>query len=45
MKYTSYFSQILKGNGNPHLNQDMFALHMNMVHLLGCVAELIYLAG
>ncbi len=40
MKYTSYFSQVLKGNGSPHLNQDMFALYMNIVHLEGRIAEL-----
>ncbi len=40
MKYTSYFSQILKGNGSPHLSQDMFALYMNIVHLEGRIAQL-----
>ncbi len=40
MKYTSYFSQTLKGNGSPHLNQDMFALYMNIVHLEGRIAQL-----
>ncbi len=40
MKYTSYFSLMLKGNGSPHLNQDMFALYMNIVHLEGRIAQL-----
>jgi hypothetical protein len=40
MKYTSYFSQTLKGNGSPHLSQDMFALYMNIVHLEGRIAQL-----
>ncbi len=45
MKYTSYFSQVLKGNGSPHLNQDMFALYMNVVHLEGRIAQLNDLAN
>ena len=45
MKYTSYFSQALKGNGSPHLSQDMFALYMNIVHLEGRIAELNDLAN
>jgi hypothetical protein len=40
MKYTSYFSQNLKGKGCPHLNADMFALYMNVVHLEGRIAQL-----
>ena len=45
MKYTSYFSQTLKGNGSPHLKQDMFAPYMNLVHLEGHVALLNDLAN
>jgi len=45
MKYTSYFSQNLKSNGCPHLNTDMFALYMNIVHLEGRIAELNDLAN
>ena len=45
MKYTSYFSQTLKGNGSPHLSQDMFALYMNIVHLEGRIAQLNDLAN
>lgn len=45
MKYTSYFSQILKLNGCPHLSEDMFALYMNIVHLEGRIAELNDLAS
>ncbi len=45
MKYTSYFSQTLKLNGSPHLNQDMFALYMNIVHLEGHIAQLNDLAN
>lgn len=40
MKYTSYFSQILKLNGCPHLSPDMFGLYMNIVHLEGRITEL-----
>ena len=40
MQYTPHFSQTLKGNGSPHLSQDMFALYMNIAHLKGRVAEL-----
>jgi len=45
MKYTSHFSQILKGNGSPCLSQDMFALYMNIVHLEGRIAQLNDLAN
>ncbi len=45
MKYTSYFSHTLKSNGSPHLNQDMFALYMNIVHLEGRITELNDLAN
>jgi len=45
MKYTSYFSQLLKSNGCPHLSPDMFALYMNIVHLEGRIAELNDLAN
>ena len=45
MKFTSYFSQNLKSNGCPHLNADMFALYMNVVHLEGRIAELNNLAN
>jgi hypothetical protein len=45
MKYTPYFSYILKLNGSPHLSQDMFALYMNIVHLEGRIAELNDLAN
>jgi hypothetical protein len=45
MKYTPYFSYILKLNGSPHLSQDMFALYMNIVHLEGRIAQLNDLAN
>jgi len=40
MNYTSYFSQILKTSGCPHLSSDMFARYMNIVHLEGRMTEL-----
>lgn len=45
MKYASYFSQLLKLNGCPHLSPDMFALYMNIVHLEGRMTELNDLAN
>ena len=45
MKYTSYFSQILKLNDRPHLSPDMFALCMHIVHLEVRIAELKDLAN
>lgn len=45
MKYTPYFSQLLKLNGTPHLSQDMFAVYMNIVHLEGRIAQLQDLAN
>jgi hypothetical protein len=40
MKYTSYFSRLLKSQGIPHLSADAFALYMNIVHLEGRIAQL-----
>jgi hypothetical protein len=40
MTYTSYFSNVLKSSGTPHLDTDEFAKYMNVVHLEGKIAAL-----
>ncbi len=45
MKFTNYFSRILKSQGVPHLDTDAFAVYMNIVHLEGRITQLNDLAS
>ena len=40
MRYTKYFSGVLKNQGIPHLNVEQYARLMNIVSLEGRLAEL-----
>jgi hypothetical protein len=38
MRYTNYFSSLVKEQGPPHLNSDQFKRMMNIVFLEGMIA-------
>ena len=38
MRYTNYFSSIVKDQGPPHLNPDQFRRMMNIVYVEGSIA-------
>ena len=40
MKYTSYLSKTVKAQGTPNVNNEGFALLMNIVHLEGAIKSL-----
>lgn len=40
MKYTAYLSQLIKSQGAPHFDSQVFAKVMNIVHLEGKIAAL-----
>ncbi len=43
MKYTSFFSTIVKEQGQPHLSNDQFRRMMNIVHLESYIDALYFL--